>query len=548
MNTIKNCIAAVVITLSIFCGSVWAQADDDETLAAMIIEKDVWVETRTGDRVLVNIYRPNTPGKYPVLVSMGPYGKDKLPWEYEGTFADGQVYVSEFAAFETPDPEYWVHNNYVVIAADSPGSNDSEGDLDIFGPIEANAFYDVIEWAGTRDWSNGNVGLNGVSYFAMSQWYVAALRPPHLKAIMPVEGLTDFYRDVVRHGGIPAVFAKPWMEHRIKRVKNPNAELINDLAASSENYPLFDDHWRQLDPDLEEITVPAYVMTSWPDHGLHTRGTLIGFERISSDQKWLEVHGRKKWEYYYSRESVERQRRFYDYFLKGADNGFQDTPTIRYERRTSFYEGDDQRADAWPLENTENTRLYLGAEGELTMEPPTESTRLSYQSTGPDSQLTFRYEFDQPTEITGGAKLKLWVEIEEGDDMDLFVGLAKLDRNGNEVFMPGYNDAEKGHLASGWLRVSHRELDPERSTDLRPFLKHERKQDLVAGQKTPVEIEILPSSTFFDSGESLVVRIKGSELEAAGHIAHSDPVNAGVHAIHAGGTNDSYLLVPVVTE
>ena len=149
----------------------------------------------------------------------------------------------------------------------------------------------------------------------MSQWYVAALNPPHLKAIMPAEGLTDMYRDVMRHGGIPAVFAEPWMEYRVRRVKNPEAMLVRDPAVGAVEHPLDGAYWQAWVPGLTNISVPAYVIASWPDHGLHTRGTLIGLERISSEQKWLEVHGRKKWEHYYSRESLERQR--------GADVGIQ---------------------------------------------------------------------------------------------------------------------------------------------------------------------------------------------------------------------------------
>ena len=273
---------------------------------------------------------------------------------------------------------------------------------------------------------------------------------------------------------------------------------------------------------------------------------MIGFERISSEQKWLEIHGRKKWEYYYSRESVEKQRKFFDHFLKGADNGFESTPRVRYERRNAFYDGVDLSADAWPLQNIESRRLFLQSDGSLAMNAATEPVELRYESTDPDSQLAFRYEFDQATEITGTAKLKLWVETEAGDDMDLFVGLSKIDKRGNEVFMAGMGGAEHGHLVSGWLRVSHRELDIERSTDLRPFLKHERKQLLTVGQKVPVEIEIWPSSTFFDAGESLVVRIQGTELDGAGDIAHEDAVNEGTHVVHVGGSNDSYLLIPIV--
>lgn len=543
-------IAAILvpITALLITGVACAQGDDEPAPTTIIVENDVPVETRNGDRVFVNIYRPDKPGRFPVLISMGPYGKDDLPYEYNGTFGDGQIFASEHAAFETPDPAYWVHYDYIVIAADSPGSHESEGDLDIFGPIEANAFYDVIEWAGGQDWSNGNIGLNGVSYFAMSQWYVAALNPPSLKAIVPVEGLTDFYRDVVRHGGIPAVFADPWMQFRIRPVLNPNAKLINDIAASAADHELYNDHWRDLEPELEKITVPAYVITSWPDHGLHTRGTLIGFERISSPQKWLEIHGRKKWEYYYSRESLERQRKFYDYYLKGVDNLWPDTPRVRYERRNAFYDGDDKHADAWPLPEAVNTRFHLRPDGTMSRAAAQEEMSLNFDSTDPDSQLAFSYVFEEPTEITGGAKLKLHVEIEQGDDMDLFVGLSKLDRHGNEVFMPGYNDAEQGHLASGWLRVSHRALDRGRSTELRPFLKHDRLQKLTPGKPVTVEIEILPQSTYFLSGEALVVRIQGSELAGAGDITHRDAVNSGTHTLHVGGKYDSYLLAPIVPE
>ena len=522
-----------------------ANAQPTEESSGMIVERDVWVTTRAGFRVLVNVYRPDKPGRYPTLISMGPYGKDDLPAEYNGIFGDGQIQVSEYTAFETPDPEYWVHFDYVVIAADSPGSHRSEGDLEIFGPIEANAFYDVIEWAGTQSWSNGNVGLNGVSYFAMSQWYVAALNPPHLKAIMPAEGLTDPYRDLVRHGGIPSEFPARWMRFRVLPALNPKAQLVRDIGAGATNYPFDSEFWQAWVPELENITVPAYVSASWSDHGLHTRGTLIGFEEISSEQKWLEVHGRKKWEFYYSRDSLERQRRFFDHFLKGADNGMDLVPRVRYERRNAFYNGEIVHANNWPLTDADNQRFYLHPDGGLAQDAAVDAQELQFDASA-ESQLTFRHVFEQDTEMTGGAKLRLWVEAEQADDLDLFVGLSKLDRNGNEVFMAGYDDVENGHLASGWLRVSHRELDADRSTETRPFLKHERELKLVSGEKVSVEVEIHPSSTFFAAGESLALRIQSSELTGAGDIIHEDPVNFGEYAVHVGGSNDSYLLLPVI--
>ena len=523
-----------------------AGAQRGEEPQGMLIQKDVMVTTRAGFSVAANIYRPDKAGRFPVLISMGPYGKDDLPAEYEGVFANGQIQVSEHAAFETPDPEYWVHYEYVVIAADSPGSGRSGGDLDLFGPIENNAFYDLIEWAGEQPWSNGNVGLGGVSYFGVVQWHVAALNPPHLKAIMPGEALTDVYRDAVRHGGIPSEFVPAWMQYRIRPAKTEAARLLSDFDLALQEHPFYPGYWASLSPDLAEITVPAYVIASWPDHGLHTRGTLLGFEQISSEQKWLDVHGRKKWEHYYSRESLERQRRFFDRFLKGIDTGIEEVSRVRYERRNAFYDGEILFSDAWPLLATEARTYYLTADGRLDRESSPDAAALSYRPLDSGEQLVFRHTFEAETEITGTAKLKLWVEAVMADDMDLYVGMSKLDRNGDEVFMPGYNDVEYGHLASGWLRVSHRELDVERSTPLRPFLRHERQLTLSPGELVPVEIEILPSSTLFRAGESLVVRVQGTELTGAGDITHIDGVNSGEHIVHVGGETDSHLTIPII--
>jgi len=524
----------------------FANAEPTQHRQEVLVENDVMVSTRAGFEIAANIYRPNKPGRFPVIISMGPYGKDALPAEYGGLFDNGQIIVSNYAAFETPDPEYWVQVGYVVIAADSPGSGKSEGDLDIFGPVESNAFYDLIEWAGVQAWSNGNVGLNGESYFGVTQWYVAALQPPHLKAIIPGEALADLYRDATRHGGITSDFGPFWMEHRIRPAKAPGARLVRDIARALDVHPLYDEFWEEWMPDLAAITVPAYVITSWPDHGLHTRGTLLAFEQINSKQKWLEVHGRKKWEYYYSRDSLERQRRFFDQYLKNTNTGMHDVPRVRYERRNAFYDGEIRYSDTWPLADAEAKKYYLTADGRLDVELASESAKLSYASLKHEEQLTFRHTFETDTEITGTSKLELWVEADGADDMDLYVGLSKLDRNGNEVFMAGYNDVESGHVASGWLRVSHREVDRERSTKFRPFLKHKRKLKLSPGERVRVEIEILPSSTLFRGGESLVLRIQGTELSGAGDITHIMGVNTGRHIVHVGGDADSQLIIPVV--
>ncbi|NNE33765.1 MAG: CocE/NonD family hydrolase, partial [Rhodothermales bacterium] len=330
--------------------------------------------------------------------------------------------------------------------------------------------------------------------------------------------------------------------------KRPDADLVRNVVEGLEEHPLFDDYWAGWVPDLAAISIPAYVVASWPDHGLHTRGTLLGFEQLGSENKWLEIHGRKKWEYYYSRDSLERQRRFFDRYLKDADNGWDEVPTVRYERRDAFYDGEIRNAGDWPIPGADHEVLFLTPDGLLDEDLPDASTPLRYTATDQSQQLSFRHVFESDTEITGSVRLTLWVEVDSAEDMDLFVGLSKLDRNGEEVLFAGYNDTEYGHVASGWLRVSHREVDPERSTPVRPYLRHDRLMKLEPGQRVSADVEILPSSTMFRTGESLVVRIQGTELPGAGDIAHVDPLNSGAHIVYVGGDTDSRLTVPVIVQ
>ena len=128
-----------------------------------------------------------------------------------------------------------------------------------------------------------------------------------------------------------------------------------------------------------------------------------------------------------------------------------------------------------------------------------------------------------------------------------FDGVKKFDRRGHEVFMADYNHLENGQVATGWLRVSHRELDEEKSAPYQPWLKHERRLMLKAGEIVPVEIEILPSSTLFRAGESLALVVQGSEIIPTGYrYQHKETVNKGLHTIYTGGRYDSHLLVPVI--
>ncbi|MFC1861100.1 CocE/NonD family hydrolase [Chloroflexota bacterium] len=519
-------------------------------LQKMLMEKDVPVKMRDGVILYLNVFRPAKPGKFPVVISADIYGKDEPNYKtYERIPCTGVIGASLFAAFESPDPGYWVPHDYVVVKVDLRGSGNAEGVLYPLSLLEAEDYYELIEWVGVQEWSTGNVGMNGVSYLAMTQWMVAALHPPHLKAMIPWEGVSDTYREFAFHAGIPdTFFFRFWHEQQTRRW--PEKEVEN-LTLMQKEHPLFDEYWAGKRAKFSQIEVPMYVGTSWSTQGLHIRGTIEGFKQSSSKHKWLEIHGRKEWEYYYGRERLERQRRFFDYFLKGIENDWIEMPRVRLEVRERFFEGMFRFEDEWPLARTNYTKLYLdGREMALRPSPAKEGTNISYSAEpdkGDKRSAVFKITFTEDTELTGYMKLKLWVAADGSDDMDLFIGVKKFDRRDNEVLMADYNHIEYGQVATGWLRVSHRELDQEKSTPYQPWLKHEKLLKLKADEIVPVEIEIWPSSTLFKTGESLVLVVQGGDIITTGYrYQHKETVNKGEHIIYTGGKYDSHLLIPVI--
>jgi predicted acyl esterase len=522
-------------------------------MTSIIIERDVAVPMRDGVRLFANLFRPTADGPHPVIMSVTPYGKDKLPDRLAALFMRlagvkfGKLNCSHLTGFESPDPVYWLQQGYAVLQADVRGMHKSEGEAGILRQQDAEDYYDLIEWAATQPWCTGRVGLIGVSYLAMSQWGVAALKPPHLDAIVPWESVTDLYRELAFHGGIPETkFVHLWSEIRIKRGRNRRFPLAEDFLAQRETHPLDDAYWASKRPILENIEVPALVCANWSDHGLHTRGSIEGFERISSTEKWLFTHGRKKWETFYGEEALAWQKRFLDHFLRDFDNGMDRVPKVRLEVRKAYYQQEVCSEERWPPPSVQPAVLYLCANTRsLQREPVSAEDQVQYGSTSRSGKAVFSCRFEQPGELIGSMRLKLWVSTSEGDDLDLFVVLRKLDSTGKEIFFSGYNGYERDGLAKGWLRASHRELDPSRSRPFRPWHSHTRLQKLRPGEIVPLEIEIWPSATLFEAGSSLQLTIQGHDAARYPAFGHRTLVNRGLHTILTGGQHDSCLAVPL---
>ncbi len=515
----------------------------------MLIQRDISVPTRAGFNLWIDLFLPaDATGPIPVLIAWTPYGKhDPAPlaklFPTAGVQAEWQ---SDLTIFEAPDPLYWTSKGYAVIIADTPGTWFAETSASYFSREEGEAHYDLIEWAGTQSWCNGRVGLSGVSYLASSQWNVAALRPPHLAAINPWEGWSDTYNEIVRHGGIPETHFWPHIQVRW----GASDTSVEDLWALTAEHPFFDDYWKSKVPDFKQIDVPAYVVASWSDHGVHTRGTLEAFKGIASQRKWLEIHGSKKWGYYYDPASIARQTAFFDHVLKGVSNEVGAWPPVKLHVRDRAGSDIVKQSDQWPVEGTDYRRLHLNAQtAALSDHPPETQAILSYDPLDDLAEASFDYRFEEDIELVGHMKLQIAVSTQSADDMDLFVAIEKIE-DGAKVGFIHWAVFEDGAAAYGWLRLSRRELDPERSTECQPVLTNTSELKLVSGEIVDAQIEILPSGTRFQAGDVLRLRIKGRDIyqypKPQLYMRHEDTVNRGTHHIHTGPGIESYLLIPVV--
>jgi len=522
----------------------------------MRIEHDVAVKMRDGVTIYTDIYRPEGARNVPAIIAWSPYGKQVMEREVRGVGQGtgyGLTKISPYTKAEGPDPLYWCKQGYAVINPDARGAYKSEGNVRFANAGEGQDAHDLIEWLAKQDWSNGKVGMTGNSWLALSQWFTAAEQPPHLAAIAPWEGWTDFYRHMMAHGGIPEVgFTGRLVQGRC------GTGNVDDVVAMIHKYPLMNEYWEDKIVRLERINVPASITANFKH--FHALGSLEAFRKIPTRNKWLRIINNFEWPDYYDPAIVEELRRFFDRYLKDIKNDWELTPRVRLAvLNPGGLDQLNRTEKEWPLARTQYEKLYLdGATMTLSAQPVARESQARYKSEAPPMThpwtppntgfVNFTVKFDRDTELTGYLKLRLWVEADGADDLDLFVYVQKLDRRGE--WLPSKVLGFDHPGAQGWLRVSHRELDPARSTPSEPFLLHRRQQFLKPKEIVPVEIGIWPTSMFWHAGQQL-------RLVVSGHFRREMPPswwetfnyevrNRGEHIIHTGGKYDSHLLVPKI--
>ena len=502
----------------------------------MLVEKDVDVPMRDGARLKADVFRPDDGGRFPALLNLGPYQKDKL-WIPPPTLEEKP---NPYMNWETVNPEWWVPRGYAAVRVDGRGSGKSPGQCEPWSLAEAIDFYDAIEWAAAQPWCNGKVGLSGISYYAINQWFVANLQPPSLKAIMPWEGFADIYRDALYHGGILSVFMTNWftahlMHHTVGRASQqlPDAWQTNMLWFWLHN-SLDSGALRGAQAQWDKITVPMFTVGNWSGLALHLRGNTEAFMRAATQHKKLRIHAGTHVHPFYTEEGRRDQLRFFDYWLKGIDNGVMDEPPVKLAIRKGRDQIEWREEHEWPLKRTQWTKFYFdlseavagpGAAnaGKLVREQSRQSrARCTYPasslgSMGSTSAASSQVmgggikpgmgvSFETPplaadTEITGPLAAVFWVSSET-EDMDLFLTLRNIDADGNEIMETGQQGTPVP-VAKGWLRASHRELDAELSLPYRPYHKHTRRLYLKPGEIVQVQVEIWPTSMVFKKGHRI---------------------------------------------
>ncbi len=544
-------------------------------------ERDTRIPARDGVALAADVFLPDEPGRYPALVGLSPYGKEIQTLPIPTQPPTSPVYWREI---EAGDPGYLTEHGYAHVIVDVRGTGKSEGSYrGWMSSDEARDAYDVIEWAAEQDWCDGNVGMAGVSYYGAIQLAAAALQPPHLKAIMPLNAPADYYREGSYHGGVLHTFfdyiymvyargrqvsdvvaeASPEELEAIVERLTSDADLgmyagLHNTAANPQRAPLFFDvlanpldgpfYWeRSAYRSYDRIKIPVYTGSGWWAYGhMHLRGAFQHYEGIDAPKKLFiesRIEADAPMDEAYNAELV----RWYDHWLKGAANGIMDEPPIKVHVRGHGWREENE----WPLARTEWTDLYLRPDGELGLEavegdpPPDEFTQPPIVEDHRVATLDYvTAPLAEPAELIGPASLTLFAAIDAADT-NWMASLLDVMPDGREV-----------EVTRGFLRASHRALDEERSQPWRPYHPHREVEPVEPGEIHEYRIELSPLASVFDRGHRLKLSIscldhtmwppRDLELGADHQPWHVCRAETVAHSVHRSAVRPSALLLPVV--
>ncbi|KAJ5109544.1 hypothetical protein N7456_006219 [Penicillium angulare] len=495
------------------------------------IDHDIEIIVRDGARLYADVYRPaNTVEKVPAILSWSFYGKkysalDMLPmcvWNCCVKPSD----ISGLEKFEGLDPQAWCPRGYAIVSVDTRGAGHSDGQICVMGSQDAEDGYDVVEAIAQMEWCNGNVGMAGNSALAISQWFIAAQQPPSLKAIAPWEGADDIYREQFCRGGWFSMSNFDLIANAI--VRGPENSGLEDFEEMYRRSPVSNAFWEDKRADISRVQCPVFIRGS-DVSSIHTMGSIRGYLQVPHNDKWIQWGSKQEWyELYSVPESMVELGRFFDRYLKGMANDWDQTPKVRW---SALQFGDREAIDDIVLEDfpppsTEYREFFLGDDRNLCAVPFLSTTQVSYDSEDRFSVAEFNYKFEKKSRLIGLPKAILYMSCNDRNDFTVFVILRKKDKNGKELMhlnfpfhatpinsideIPEKDQASLNlHLGSvGILRASHREIDASKSIHPQfPFHPHKTEETIPPGTIVKLEIGIWAMGVDFDEGESISIKV-----------------------------------------
>jgi hypothetical protein len=563
---------------------------------------DVKIPLRDGSHVCADVFRPAGDGQYPVVMNQGFYGKSfdhgvicseadaARKEELEDRFFTGNPDGLQYENHESVDSSVWVPNGYVCVRVDARGVGNSPGLQAPLSVQQAEDYYDAIEWAGTQPWSNGNVGLWGMSYLAITQHTVASLQPPHLKAMIALGTDSDLYNEALYGGGLFGEGFWTWWRKAMtghnfcgKRQETDwldqmLATPFDDPAAYGARGSIF------MRPEIEKATAPVWIVGPQTGVVIHQLGSSETFIRSTGVQA-------KKFDFVdawfphsYQESTIAEHTRFFDHWLKGEDNGAMDGAPVRVQVRTGNGAHYVLEETEWPLPRTAYRRWYLDA---APSDWPGDGRRHDFlrisenvpssEASAPyDAQLDIGQPSPSPAGFVGGTprwstgvsfvsdplpedivlagymKAGLWVSS-TSSDLDVFVSLRVLDDQDREIryesLVPPIDPTNIHPVGHGLLKVSHRALDDARSTEYWPVHTHAKAdyQPLEDGEIVAVEVGLYPSSALIRQGSRLRIDIQPYSPAGLPSRAYDESYHAGAsNTVYTGPDHPSYLQLPIV--
>ena len=536
-------------------------------------ELDVSVRMSDGIRVSVRIYRPDGDGPFPALFAASPYRYDN----------DDVPPTMVFFWHEVGPIHWYVARGYAYVHLDVRGTGRSEGDYGFFNRRERRDLYEVIEWIAKQRWSNGRVGGIGQSYYAASQWCMAAESPPHLACIAPYDGHIDFYRGWYYSGGIQSNFAQVWWNGSV-RIANkfpangaPSRDMSYDLVYDLMQHPLVDSFWeeRSIDEDLAKTTLPVYSIGVWVKRDLHLAGNIRGYHLVKGPKKLL-LSGvptlPQALAEYASSDFHERVLApFYDHYLKGESTNYSARSAVEYQFGIARVQ---RSASTWPPSEVHTEVVFLQSgpsgtvnslnDGKLAITPGSGEPTTSYSypdadwaigpvaltPRGPDAVrrvVTYTSAaLNEDLTVTGAPVLILNISTTRTDANVI----AKLSVQHPQTTEERAADIQPASaiVAKGWLRASQRALDPRKSIHGEPYLAHSAREPLIPGTPYELSIELTPLAYRFPAGSRIRLELccidsTVTDLQFT-HIYTPDMV--GTDTFHHDAAFPSRLSLPIL--